>query len=129
MQAVSAPVDTPRRAMGLLFGHAVRFGPAGDVMAAGEGIETMLSLRCVMPNMAMVAALSAAHLGAFLFRQHCADSISSVTTTGRAMARCQDYSTGRSRPGSRRWCCRHSVKISTRICGILTSARYVQRCA
>ena len=36
-------------------------------MAAGEGIETMLSLRGVMPNMSMVAALSAAHLGAFLF--------------------------------------------------------------
>jgi len=57
--------------MGHLLGHAVRFGPAGDVMAAGEGIETMLSLRGVMPNMSMVAALSAAHLGAFLFRQHC----------------------------------------------------------
>jgi hypothetical protein len=53
--------------MGYLLGHAVRFGPAGDVMAAGEGIETMLSLRCVMPNMAMVAALSAAHLAAILF--------------------------------------------------------------
>ncbi len=71
MQAVSAPVDTPRRAMGHLLGHAVRFGPGGDVMATGEGIETMLSLRGVMPNMSMVAALSAAHLGAFLFRQHC----------------------------------------------------------
>jgi hypothetical protein len=62
-----APVDTPRRAMGYLLGHAVRFGPAGDVMAAGEGIETMLSLRCVMPTMATVAALSAAHLAAILF--------------------------------------------------------------
>ena len=62
-----APVDTPRRAMGRLLGHAVRFGPASDVMAAGEGIETMLSPRCVMPDMAMVAALSAAHLGAILF--------------------------------------------------------------
>jgi hypothetical protein len=62
-----APVDTPRRAMGNLLGHAVRFGPTGDVMAAGEGIETMLSLRCVMPGMAMVAALSAAHLAAILF--------------------------------------------------------------
>ncbi len=53
--------------MGHLLGHAVRFGPAGDVMAAGEGIETTLSLRCVMPTMTMVAALSAAHLGAILF--------------------------------------------------------------
>jgi hypothetical protein len=36
-------------------------------MAAGEGIETTLSLRCVLPNMAMAAALSAAHLAAILF--------------------------------------------------------------
>jgi hypothetical protein len=57
-----APIDTPRRAMGQLLGHAVRFGVAQDVMAAGEGIETMLSLRCVMPNLPMAAALSAAHL-------------------------------------------------------------------
>jgi hypothetical protein len=62
-----APIDTPRRAMGDLLGHAVRIGLAGDVMAAGEGIETMLSLRCVLPSMPMVAALSAAHLAAILF--------------------------------------------------------------
>jgi len=62
-----APIDTPRRAMADLLGHAVRFGPAGEVMAAGEGIETMLSLRCVSPTMPMVAALSAAHLSAILF--------------------------------------------------------------
>ncbi|MGY3585556.1 hypothetical protein ACVIGB_005389 [Bradyrhizobium sp. USDA 4341] len=61
-----APVDTPRRAMGDLLGHAVRFGVAGEVMAAGEGIETMLSLRSVLPTMPMVAALSAAHLSAIL---------------------------------------------------------------
>ncbi|MEO1985140.1 MAG: toprim domain-containing protein [Martelella sp.] len=62
-----APIDTPRRAMGDLLGHAVRFGLAGEVMAAGEGIETMLSLRCVLPEMPMAAALSAAHLAAILF--------------------------------------------------------------
>ena len=62
-----APIDTPRRAMGHLLGNAVRFGMALDVMAAGEGIETMLSLRCVVPTMPMVAALSAAHLAAILF--------------------------------------------------------------
>jgi hypothetical protein len=62
-----APIDTPRRAMGDLLGHAVRFGVPGDVMAAGEGIETVLSLRCVLPGMAMAAALSAAHLSAILF--------------------------------------------------------------
>ena len=62
-----APVETPRRAMGRLLGNAARFGVAGEVMAAGEGIETMLSLRCILPTMPMAAALSAAHLAAILF--------------------------------------------------------------
>ncbi|MET4254753.1 hypothetical protein ABIA88_009001 [Bradyrhizobium sp. LA6.4] len=61
-----APVDTPRRAMGDLLGHAVRFGAADDVIAVGEGIETMLSLRCALHAMPMVAALSANHLAALL---------------------------------------------------------------
>ena len=61
-----APVDTPRRAMGGLLGHAVRFGAADDVLAVGEGIETMLSLRCALPDMPMAAALSANHLAAVL---------------------------------------------------------------
>ncbi len=62
-----APIGTPRRAMGALLGNAVRFGTADKVMAAGEGIETMLSLRCVLSTMPMAAALSAAHLAAILF--------------------------------------------------------------
>ena len=33
-----APIASPRRAMGHLLGHGVRFGVARDVMAAGEGI-------------------------------------------------------------------------------------------
>src|ERR1700726_1667295 len=61
-----APVDTPRRAVGCLLGHAVRFGAADDVPAVGEGIETMLSLRCALPAMPMAAALSANHLAALL---------------------------------------------------------------
>lgn len=62
-----APVDSPRRAMGDLLGHGVRFGAAGEVLAAGEGIETVLSPRQVLPHMPMMAALSAAHLAAILF--------------------------------------------------------------
>src|SRR5580658_9591267 len=62
-----APIATPRRAMGHLLGNAVRFGVAHDVMAAGEGIETMLSLRTILPALPMVAALSANHLAAILF--------------------------------------------------------------
>jgi hypothetical protein len=61
-----APIDTQRKAMGGLLGHAVRFGTADDVLAVGEGIETMLSLRCALPAMPMAAALSANHLAALL---------------------------------------------------------------
>lgn len=67
-----APVPVPRRALGDLLGHGVRIGPAGfdqsaDVMAAGEGIETMLSLRMCLPRLPVIAALSAAHLAAIQF--------------------------------------------------------------
>lgn len=62
-----APVVTPRRAMGHLLGHGVRFGRAQDVLAGGEGIETVLSARSGLPHMPMIAALSAAHLAAILF--------------------------------------------------------------
>jgi Toprim domain-containing protein len=61
-----APLATPRRALGRLLGSGVRFGKATDVMAAGEGLETMLSLRIVLPAMPMVAALSSAHLAALI---------------------------------------------------------------
>jgi hypothetical protein len=70
--ADKAPVDTPRRAMGHLLGNGVRFGMAepvpaqAGILAAGEGIETMLSLRSALPRLPMVAALSANHLAALL---------------------------------------------------------------
>jgi hypothetical protein len=64
---MKAPLRTPRRAMGNLLGNAVRFGVCDDVLAAGEGIETMLSLRSAVPSMPMAAGLSAAHLAALLF--------------------------------------------------------------
>ncbi|MGV0818456.1 DUF7146 domain-containing protein [Martelella sp. AMO21009] len=62
-----APIDIQRKAMGDLLGHAVRFGLSGDVLAAGEGIESVLSAREVMPGMPAAAALSAAHLAAIQF--------------------------------------------------------------
>lgn len=62
-----APVAYPRRAMGHLLGSGVRFGQSGDVMAFGEGIETMLSLHEVAPQLPLVAGLSAAHLAALQF--------------------------------------------------------------
>ena len=59
-----ADIATPRRAMGDLLGHGVRFGNAGPVMAIGEGLETILSWRMLLPTMPTVATLSAAHLAA-----------------------------------------------------------------
>lgn len=59
-----APLPDPRRALGHLLGHGVHFGRAAEVLLAGEGIETVLSLKSVLPAMPMVAALSANHLAA-----------------------------------------------------------------
>ena len=58
--------------MGHLLGNAVRLGSPGDgvvrdVMAAGEGIETVLSVRGALPCLPLAAALSAGHLAALLF--------------------------------------------------------------
>ena len=61
-----APLATPRRSLGHLLGHGVRLGQATDALAAGEGLETMLSLRVVLPALPIVAALSATHLAAFI---------------------------------------------------------------
>lgn len=60
-----ADVEDPRRSLGHLLGNGVRFGGVSIVLAAGEGIETMLSLSTVIPNLPVVAASSAAHLAAF----------------------------------------------------------------
>lgn len=114
--------------MGHLLGHGVRFGVAHDVMAAGEGIETMLSLRCAMPVMPMMAALSAAHPAAILFpvplrRLYIARD--DDPAGGNAM---EVWSTGRTRPASRRSRCRHRSGISTRICACAVSTRFERGC-
>ena len=63
-----APLSSPRRAMGNLLGCGVQFGPGADreaqVLAAGEGLETMLALRSILPRLPAIAALSANHLAA-----------------------------------------------------------------
>jgi len=57
----------PRRALGHLRGNGVRFGTATDVLAAGEGIETVLAVKSLLPGLPMIAALSANHLAALVF--------------------------------------------------------------
>jgi hypothetical protein len=61
-----APLAPPRRSLGRLLGSGAWFGKATDVLAAGEGLETMLSLRVILPALPIVAALSATHLAAFV---------------------------------------------------------------
>ncbi len=64
--AAKAPISTPRRSLGAILGHGVRFGSAIDVLAAGEGIETTLSLKRALPTMPMVAVLSSSNLAALV---------------------------------------------------------------
>jgi hypothetical protein len=66
-QPDKAPLLDPKRTLGDQLGHGVRFGVARHVVVAGEGLETMLSLKGVLPGLPMVAALSANHLAALAF--------------------------------------------------------------
>jgi hypothetical protein len=61
-----APIDDPKRALGLIHGHGVWLGPRrSDTIIVGEGLETMLALRMVLPTIPCVATLAASHLPAF----------------------------------------------------------------
>ena len=59
-----APLADPRRALGHLLGNAVRLGTPAGILAAGEGVETILALKSALPRMPMAAGLSANHLAA-----------------------------------------------------------------
>ena len=65
-----ARVAHPRKSLGPLQHHSVRFTPSGPLTGAstlliGEGIETVLSLVSALPHLPAAAALSAGQLGAF----------------------------------------------------------------
>ncbi len=66
---VKAGVASPRKALGRVYGLAVRFGAVspddGAALVVGEGIETVLSLVTAVPEIKAAAALSAGSLGAF----------------------------------------------------------------
>lgn len=59
-----APVPTPRRIIGRLMGGAVRLSDAGDALAVGEGVETMLSASTAL-HTPVWAALTSANLARF----------------------------------------------------------------
>jgi Toprim domain len=64
LRPAKAPLADPRRALGHLLGNGVRFGKPADILAAGEGVETMLALKSVLPSLPVIAGLSANHLAA-----------------------------------------------------------------
>ncbi|GAA4134594.1 toprim domain-containing protein [Aminobacter aganoensis] len=70
-----AALADPRRSLGRLFGNAIWLGlqpgTPVPVMAAGEGFETMASLRTVMPALPVAAATSANHLAGLSFPPGC----------------------------------------------------------
>ncbi len=57
-----APLEHPRLAMGDILGNAVRLGRTTDALIAGEGFETMASIKMALPFMPVAAALTASHL-------------------------------------------------------------------
>jgi hypothetical protein len=125
-----APIDTPRRAMGDLLGMPSASARSHDVIAAGEGIETILSLRMALPGLPMAAALSAAHLAAILFpatlrRLYIArdDDPAGDGARDSLVERAVD---GRHRGDS---CCRRRLGTSTKISAPSASARCGQRSA
>jgi hypothetical protein len=70
-----AQLADPRRSLGHLFGNGIWLGLEPGVpvpvMAAGEGFETMASLRTVMPSLPMAAATSANHLAGLTLPPGC----------------------------------------------------------
>ncbi|WP_303830961.1 DUF7146 domain-containing protein [Asticcacaulis taihuensis] len=60
-----APIMKPKRSLGVINGHAVRFGILGDTLVVGEGIENVLSVRTLFPHLPSHAALTAGNLAAF----------------------------------------------------------------
>jgi len=73
--AGKAQVLDPRRSLGRLLGNGIWLGlepgPPLPVIAAGEGFETMASLRTVMPTLPVAAATSANHLAGLTFPPGC----------------------------------------------------------
>ena len=122
-----APIDTPRRAMGDLARQCGSFSraPDDDVLVAGEGIETMLSLRCALPTLPMAAALSANHLAAMLLssslrRLYIARDADAAGDMQCKITLCAARTTPQA---SRRSPCRLGWATSTRICTSSASIR------
>jgi len=87
-----ANIASPRRSLGATLGNGVRFGVIEDFAIIGEGIETVLSLKSALPQLPMIAALSAAHLAAWEFPSGLRRLViaSDNDDAGRGASRCLD---------------------------------------
>lgn len=64
--SAKAAIESPRRSLGDVLGNAIRIGIPTDVVAVGEGLETLLTLRSLLPTLPVAAATSANHLAAMV---------------------------------------------------------------
>ena len=115
-----APLADPRRALGHLLGNGVRFGKAADILAAGEGIETMLALKSVLPSLPVIAGLSANHLAALDLppARLCAASMSPETTTRPVSGRRRGCANAAAPPASKSASSCRSMATSTSISAV-----------
>ncbi|MCG7630083.1 toprim domain-containing protein [Epibacterium sp. MM17-32] len=63
-----AAIESPKRILGQLHGHAIRFwsGEARSDLIVGEGLETTLSVGTALPEFDLASCLTATHLGLFI---------------------------------------------------------------
>ncbi len=98
-----ANIPSPRKALGRVYGFAVRFGLPADRVApllVGEGIETVLSLVTAVPEITAAAALSAGSLGSFPVPPDCRHLV---------IARDNDFEGGQAAERLARRCARAGV--------------------
>ena len=63
-----AAIESPKRILGQLHGHAIRFwsgSPRSDLLV-GEGLENTLSVGTALPEFDLASCLTASHLGLFI---------------------------------------------------------------
>lgn len=63
-----AAIESPKRILGQLHGHAIRFwsGKARTDLIVGEGLENTLSVGTALPDFDLASCLTATHLGLFI---------------------------------------------------------------
>jgi len=63
-----AAIESPKRILGQLHGHAIRFwsGTSRNDLIVGEGLENTLSVGTALPEFDLASCLTATHLGHFI---------------------------------------------------------------